>query len=140
MQPLAKHSLSNVQEAQTLPSASHVRWAVNFVERRIDLAVACGNREHSQAFRKVLQVLHDIDCRTNSLRYRELTEAFDFLTMFTDDCMSAGSDAAALRSYLQLIQILSAVDIARKEEFESGQLCSQARVEELCGGQHVRTH
>ena len=140
MQPLAKHSPSGHSDATTMPAVSHVRWAVDFVERRIDLAVACGNREQSQAFRKVLQVLHDIDCRTNSLRYRELTEAFDFLTMFTDDCMAAGSDASALRAYMQLIQILAAVDIARKEEGETGELCSLARVEELCGGQHVRTH
>ena len=140
MQPYAKPSRNGFSDAVTRPPVSQVRWAVDFLERRIDLAIAAGNRDQTQAFRKVLQVLHEIDCRSDSLRYRTLSEAFDFLTTFTDDCLAAGSDPAALRSYLQLIQVLSAVDIARKEELVTGQLCSLARVEALCGGQHVHTY
>lgn len=148
MQPMAKPSpgsgdtaTQNTQDDALAQCAeSHIRWATQFVEQRIDLAVAAGNQYQSEAFRLILQVLNDIDSRTDPRRYRTLCDAFDFLTTFTDDCLAAGSEPAALRSYMHLIRVLAAIDIARKEEAESAQLCSLARVEALCGGQHVPTH
>lgn len=148
MQPMAKPrpgsgnpATQDMQaEALTQGSFSHVRWATQFVEQRLDVAVATGNKYQSHAFRLVLQALHEIDYRTDPDRYRTLCDAFDFLTTFTDDCLAAGSEPTALRSYMHLIRVLAAIDIARKEEAESGQLCSLARVEALCGGQHVPTH
>ena len=148
MQPMAKPSPGAgnaaaqdvLNETQSQSSFSHVRWATQFVEQRVDVAIATGNTYQSHAFRMVLQVLNDVDFRTDPRRYRTLCDAFDFLTTFTDDCLAAGSEPSALRSYMHLIRVIAAIDIARKEEAESGQLCSLARVEALCGGQHAPMH
>lgn len=133
----------------TVPAFSHsllgsftrrqnaIRSAVDFLQERIREEAAMGDRDAALALAGVLEVMHGLSKATDLLRCRAESDAYDFIASYTDLIAEAGADTFVLQGFSLVADVLRAVDIARKEETQSGQLCSYARVEEIYEGMYA---
>jgi len=108
-----------------------IRFAVDFLQARIREEAMMGDRDSALAMAGVLEVLHGLSKASDQLRRKAETDAYDFIAGYTDLISDAGADAEIFQGFTVVADVLRAVDIARKEESRTGQLCSYARVEEL---------
>jgi len=127
--------VSEITPSMPVPVArgQAVRGAVVFLQSLIRRESDLGDQHGAMGLAGVLDVLHGLGRPTETLRRRAESDAYDFITDYTDIISETGASQADLDGLRLVANVLASADIARKQEKSSGQLCGFARIEEIYG-------
>jgi len=137
LSPVVRHPFPAIPRLNIKPSAVLRRTAMT-LQTLMHQAGSCS--ADALALAGVMDVIHGINKPTDVLRRRAEAEAYDFIAVYTEEAAASGTAPDVLAGLRLVGDVLAAADIARKQERETGQLCSYARVEEIVGTMYAQNH
>jgi hypothetical protein len=110
-------------------SISQVSQIVHFLNDFIMGETIDGDSEGAKSLMAVVDVLQGMDEMSTEDSRRQETEAYEFVSGYTDILKETYAPAELVKGFEQVLKVLEALDTVRKNELQTGALASYASVQ-----------
>lgn len=111
-------------------STSQVAQSVHFLNNFIMDEAIDGDSEGAKSLMQAVDVLQRMDEATTTDSRRKETEAYEFVSGYTEILKETNAPADLVDSFEQVLKVFEALDTVRKNELKTGALASYASVQE----------
>lgn len=111
-------------------STSQIAQSVNFLNDFIMGEAVDGDSEGAKSLMLAVDVLQRMDEASTADSRRKETEAYEFVSGYTEILKETQAPADLIQSFEQVLKVFEALDTVRKNEQQTGALASYASVQE----------
>ena len=111
-------------------STSQIAQSVNFLNDFIMGEAVDGDSEGAKSLMLAVDVLQRMDEASTADSRRKETEAYEFVSGYTEILKETQAPADLKQSFEQVLKVFEALDTVRKNELQTGALASYASVQE----------
>jgi hypothetical protein len=111
-------------------STSQIAQSVNFLNDFIMGEAVDGDSEGARSLMLAVDVLQRMDEASTAGSRRKETEAYEFVSGYTEILKETQAPADLINSFEQVLKVFEALDTVRKNEQQTGALASYASVQE----------
>lgn len=111
-------------------STSEVSQSINFLNTFIMGEAVDGDSEGAKSLMQAVDALQRMDEASSESTRRKETEAYEFVSGYTDLLKETQAPADLINSFEQVLKVFEALDTVRKNELKTGALSSYASVQE----------
>jgi len=115
-------------------STSQIAQSVNFLNNFIMDEAIDGDSEGAKSLMFAVDALQRMDEASTADSRRKETEAYEYVSGYTELLKETQAPADLIKSFEQVLQVFEALDTVRKNELQTGALASYASVQETFDG------
>ena len=109
---------------------SQIAQSVNFLNDFIMNEAIDGDSEGAKSLMLAVDALQSMDMASTSASRRKESEAYEFVSGYTEILKETQAPADLVNSFEQVLKVFEALDTVRKNELQTGALASYASVQE----------
>ncbi len=109
---------------------SQIAQSVNFLNDFIMGEIVDGDSEGAKSLMLAVDSLQNMDEQSNLDSRRKETEAYEFVSSYTELLKETNAPSHLIKGFEQVLQVFEALDTVRKNELQTGALASYASVQD----------